>query len=107
MNCELNDMELDGLIMASIERKETLDALNSIIVKEVCRQARREWIRRWARIAVFSFGMPLLLLVFAVGIYVVCRLQGFQTFRFVLLIPVLTMSYLTWRGMKNFSIAEV
>ena len=41
MNCELNDMELDDLIMASIERKETLDALNSTIVTEVRRRARR------------------------------------------------------------------
>ena len=107
MNCELNDMELDDLIMASIERKETLDALNSTIVTEVRRRARREWIRRWARIAMFSFGMPLLLLVFVAGIYVASRLQGFQTFRYVLLIPVLTMTYLVWREMKNFSIADV
>ncbi len=104
---ELNDKELDDLIMASLERKVTLDALNGAIVKEVRHRARREWVRRWARIAVFSFGMPLLLLIFAAGIYVASRLQSFQTFRYVLLIPVITMSYVAWRGMKNFSIADV
>ena len=100
-------MELDDLIMASIERKETLDALNGIIVKEVRRQARREWVRRWARIVVFSFGMPLLMLIFAAGIYAVCRIESLQMWRYILLIPVMTMSYLLWREMRNFSIADV
>ena len=104
---ELNDMELDNLIMASIERKETLDALNSTIVTEVRRLARREWVRRWARVVVFSFGMPLLLLVFAIGIYAAMRMEELQVLRYFLLIPVLTMSYMAWHEMKNFSIAEV
>ncbi|MBQ8969560.1 MAG: hypothetical protein IJ064_07515 [Bacteroidaceae bacterium] len=107
MNYELNDRDLDDLIIASLERKETLDALNGIIVKEVRRKACHEWVRRWARIAVFSFGMPLQLLIFVAGIYVASRLQSFQAFRYVLLIPIITMSYLAWHGMKNFSIADV
>ena len=107
MNYELNDRDLDGLIMASLERKEALDALNGAIVKEVRRKARHEWLRRWARIALFSFGMPLLLLIFAVGIYVASRLQDFQTFRYVLLIPVITTGYLAWRKMNDFSIADM
>ena len=104
---ELNDMELDGLIMASIERKETLDALNETIVKEVRRQARREWVRRWARVVVFSFGMPLLMLIFAAGIYAASRMEELQVLRYFLLIPVLAMSYMVWHEMKSFSIAEV
>ena len=107
MTCELDDKELDDLIMASMERKATLEALNGAIIKEVRRKARREWLRRWARIAVFSFGMPLLLLIFAVGIYMASHHQSFQTFRYVLLIPVIAMSCLAWRGMKNFSITDM
>ena len=107
MNCELNDMELDDLIMASVERSEKLETLNRTIVKEVQRKARREWVRRWARIVVFSFGLPLLMLIFALGIYMACRIEELQMLRYFLLIPVMTMSYLLWREMRNFSIADV
>ena len=107
MKYELNDTQLDDLIIASVERKATLDALNGAIIKEVRRKARRESVRRWARIVVFSFGMPLLLLIFIVGIYVASHNQSFQTFRYVLLIPIIAMSYLAWSGIKNFSIADV
>lgn len=107
MKYELNDRDLDDLIMASVERSEKLETLNRAIVKEVRRKARHEWVLRWAHIVAFSFGMPLLILIFAAGIYAVCRIESLQMWRYILFIPVMTMSYLLWREMRNFSIAEV
>ena len=103
----MNDQELDKLIMATLEREQTLESLNQTIVKDVRRRARRAWLHKWGRIVVFSFGLPLLLLAFALGIYVAGTLSGLAHLRFVLLIPLAAVLYLARREMKDFSIAPV
>ena len=103
----MNDTQFEELIKQAVERRQTLDSLNQTIMKEVKHKARREWIRKWARIVLFSFGMPLLLLLFALGIYYTSQRELMGTYRLVLIIPVVIMLYFTWDRMKNFSIAEL
>ena len=103
----MSDKELDNLIMASLERQQTLDALNNVIISDVRRRARREWLRRWGRIVVFSFGLPLLLLVFAAGIYVTATLPSTDWPRIVLVIPIVAMLAMAGHKVRNFSITRV
>ena len=103
----MDDKELDKLITASLERHQAIEELNKVIVKDICRRARRQQIRRWTRLVAFSFGMPLLLLLFGFGIYVAASQPAFAHMRFVLFIPLLAMAYLTGREIRNFSISEV
>ena len=103
----MSDKELDNLIMASLERQQTLEALNNVIISDVRRRARCEWLRRWGRIVVFSFGIPLLLLVFGIGIYVTATLSSPDWTRIVLAIPTVTMLIMVGRKVRNFSITRV
>lgn len=103
----MNDKELDELIMQAVERQQTLETLNRAIVKDVRKRARRTWLRQWGRIVVFSFGLPLLMLIFAAGTYYIASLEGFGYLRLVLVLPVATMIYMAYRSSKNFSIKEV
>ncbi|MBQ9559400.1 MAG: hypothetical protein IJ762_03075 [Bacteroidaceae bacterium] len=103
----MNDNELDRLITASIERRKMLENLNEVIVADIRRQARRAWIRRWGRIVAFSFGLPLVLIVFALSLRLLLAIPSMGPARFCLLIPVATMLYFARRAMKDFSIAEV
>jgi len=103
----MDDKELDKLIVASLERQQTLEALNKTIVKDIRHRARWQWMRRWARLAAFSFGLPLMGLVFGWGIYVAATNSTLGPLRLVLLIPLTGMICLAWREMKNYSIAEV
>ena len=104
---DMDDKELDKLIMATMERRQTLETLNHTIVKDIRRRARRQWMRRWARLVAFSFGLPLMGLVFGWGIYVATTNSALGPLRLLLLIPLTGMFRLAWREMKNFSIAEV
>lgn len=67
---EMDDQSLDALIMETLERRETIEALNKSVMAEVRRSARRERRRLWARAAVFAFALPLLVFTF---IYVVAN----------------------------------
>lgn len=107
MTSNMNDNELDRLITASIERRKMLENLNEVIVADIRRQARRAWIRRWGRIVAFSFGLPLVLIVFALSLRLLLAIPSMGPARFCLLIPVATMLYFARRAMKDFSIAEV
>lgn len=103
----MSDKELDSLIMASLERQQTLEALNNVIISDLRRRAQREWVRRWGRIVVFSFGIPLLMLVFGAGIYVAATHSSPGWTRIVLAIPTVTMLVMVGHKVRNFSIVEV
>ena len=61
----MNEQEFDRLISEAVERQMLLSDINTRVMTEVRRSARRTLLRRWARVVAFAFGMPLL--VFVVG----------------------------------------
>ena len=104
---EINDMELDDLIMASVEREQKLETLNQAIVKDVQRRARREWAKRWGRVIVYSFGLPLVLAGFAFGVLRLFTSGQLFCVRACILISVATMAWVTARSIRNISIANM
>ena len=85
---EMTDNNIDSLIRETFERSE--------------------WIRRWARVSVFSFGLPMVLLVFAACMYLYIARYGTSTFTlYIMALPVLALIFSTHRFLKNFSLKEV
>ena len=102
----MTDNNVDTLIREALERRELLADLDRLIIDDVRRQAQREWIRRWARAAAFSFGLPMVLLVFAACIYLYIDIEqyGASTFTLYLMaLPTLALIFSTHRFLKNFS----
>ena len=105
---EMTDNNIDTLIRETLERRELLADLDRLIIADVRRQVRREWIRRWARVAAFSFGLPIVLLVFAACMYLYIKHYGTSTFTlYIMALPTLAIIFSTHRFLKNFSLKEV
>lgn len=105
---EMTDNNIDSLIRETFERRELLADLDRLIIADVRRQARREWIRRWARVSVFSFGLPMVLLVFAACMYLYIERYGTSTFTlYIMALPVLALIFSTHRFLKNFMLNGV
>lgn len=101
---EMTDHNIDTLIRETLERRELLADLDRLIIADVRRQARREWIRRWARVAAFSFGLPMVLLVFAACMYLYIEQYGTSTFTlYTIALPTLALIFSTHRFLKNYS----
>lgn len=102
------DNSIDNLIRDTINRRELLADLDRMIIADVRRQARRAWLRRWARAAIFSFGLPLALLVFFVCAYLYMDAHGWTpTTLFVMLWPTLGLLFSTVYALRTFSPEEV
>ena len=104
----MTDNTLDNLIRDTINRRELLADLDRLIIADVRRQARRAWLRRWARAAVFSFGLPLVLIIWVTCAYLYIKeydwtLQSF----FVMLWPTLGLLFSTGYALRTFSPEEV
>ena len=107
MNAKTDD-SIDILIRETIDRRELLADLDRLIIADVRRQARRAWLRRWARAAVFSFGLPLVLIIWVTCAYLYIKeydwtLQSF----FVMLWPTLGPLFSTGYALRTFSPEEV
>ena len=107
MNVKTDD-SIDILIRETIDRRELLADLDRLIIADVRRQARRAWLRRWARAAVFSFGLPLVLIIWVTCAYLYIKeydwtLQSF----FVMLWPTLGLLFSASYALRTFSPEEV
>ena len=102
------DNSIDILIREAIDRRELLADLDRLIIADVRRQARRAWLRRWARAAVFSFGLPLVLLIFFVCAYLYIKEYDWTLLSFfVMLWPTLGLLFSTVYALRTFSPEEV
>ena len=105
---EMTDKNIDSLIRETLERRELLAELDRTIIADVRRQARRAWVRRWARVVAFSFGLPLALLVFFTCAYLYIKANEANVFLIaVLTLPTLALIYFTNHAFKTFSPDEV
>lgn len=105
---EMTDTSLDRLIADTLHRQELLKDLDSLIIADVRRRSRRAWLRRWARIVAFSFGLPLVLLVSLAGAYVFIKEHGATPFTLSLMVcPVVALIFVSYRSIGDFSPEQV
>ena len=98
----------EALISEVFQRRELLADLDRKIIADVRRKARRAWLRRWARIAAFSFGLPLVLFVFFACAHYYIKEQGWTpTTILVILWPTLALLFTAGFALNTFSPEEV
>ena len=116
INKNLNDEQLDDLIRQSFQRQQTIEEINVCVMKQLRHTARRRILLQWARIVAFAFGLPLLLLLFGGLLWLSISQRDAPQFSIlnyhptvyaILLLPVATMMYVTWRAIKHFSLSDV
>lgn len=104
----LSEQELDKLIEATLEREMLMEQITTTVMSDVKRSARRAWLRKWARIAAFSFGLPLVMLSFAIGInHVFATVEMKPAVVIGLGLSVLTMLIFAFQAINSFSPDEV
>jgi len=106
----LSDDELDRLIADSLQRQDVIEDIHHEVMREVRRSARRETVRRWARAAIFAFGLPLLLLCSGLGLYYISTgidIQKQPYMLVVVILPAITMLLITGKALRDFSISKV
>ena len=55
MNSRITDQMLDELITTSLHRQQIVEDISQDVMKELDSSTRRAWLRKWGRIAAFSF----------------------------------------------------
>lgn len=105
---EMTDNNLDTLIRDTLNRRALLSDLDSLIIADVRRQARRAMIRRWARTVLFSFGLPVVLLLFIAGMFIYVKEHSLTTITLLVIVcPTLALIYSTNRSLEMFSPDDV
>ena len=98
----------EALISEVFQRRELLADLDRMIISDVRRQARRAWLRRWTRAAVFSFGLPLVLIFFFTCAYLYIKEYAWTLQSFVVMLwPTLGLLFSTVYAIRTFSPEEV
>lgn len=102
---EMTDMELEQLIGASFERQELMQDISRNVMTDIRKKSRQAWLRKWGRVAAFSFGVPTVLGAFGVGISETLALTESQPFVLAgLVLSTISMLVFTVKEVKDFSI---
>ena len=105
---EMTDTSIDRLITDTLHRQELVRDLDRLIIADVRQRARRAWFRKWARIIVFSFGLPLVLLVWLACAYLYIKEHYATPLTLSLMVwPTLALAASTIYVLKTFSPEEV
>ncbi|MBR1468521.1 MAG: hypothetical protein IJ605_00170 [Prevotella sp.] len=108
-NRNLTDQQLDELILQSFERKEIAREIGVAVMKDLRRASRRAWLRRWGRVVAFSFGLPLVVVVFGwlLWPYFAEQVARRSYIAACLVLPFAAMFYLSVRALQDFSFEKV
>lgn len=100
--------EDSSLIYEAFQRQELIKDLDRLIITDVRRRARRAWLQRWARTVAFSFGLPLLLLLWFSFAYLYIKEYGTTSFTLSLMLwPTLAVAASAIYALKTFSPDEL
>lgn len=104
----ITDQQLDDLISQSFERQQIAADISSAVMKDLRRQTRRRQLRQWGRAAAFSFGLPLVFLLFGWLFWLFVNQQGQSSIVYICLVfPAAAMLYVAWHAIRNFSTEKV
>ncbi len=112
----LTDEQLDDLIRQTFCRQQVVEEINHSVMNQLHRTTRRRRLLRWGKIALFSVGLPLLLLLFGWSLWSAVSQPSTLQFSIYhwhlpvsicLVLPVATMLYATWYALEHFSPDEV
>lgn len=105
----IDNRQIDALISESLERHEVLESIHREVMAEVRRSARRDSVRRWVRVAAFAFGIPLVMLSFGLGIYMLCaHVDMRQPYMWIgIALSAIGLAAGLGRAMSDFSVPKV
>ena len=105
MNSRITDQMLDELITTSLHRQQVVEDISQDVMKELDSSTHRAWLRKWGRIAAFSFGIPMVLLTFGWLLYSFLSHQNkMSVYYLCLIIPVVVMIYVVKEILEKFSV---
>lgn len=117
----LTEEGLDALIRQSFERKKIAEDISVSVMKELRHATRRRRLHQWTRMVAFSFGLPMVMLVFGWLLWSFVS-RGSLQLQFTLfdsqislgnwvylclVFPVVTMIYAFFRAIEKFSWQQV
>ena len=100
----MTDQELDSLFTESAKRQQSVEQINSIVMRSVRRDLRLKIVRKWAGIIGGCFGIPLAAVCYIWALWHVIAESPLQTpLRLVcIVLPLIALAVLFVPGLKNF-----
>ena len=100
----MTDQELDLLFTESAKRQQSVEQINTTVMRTVRRDLRLQLVRKWARLIGGCFGVPLALVLYGFVLNEAISGSSMQTpLRIVCLaLPLVTIIVLLATRLRNF-----
>lgn len=101
----IDEQQMDLLIASALERQHVVESINKAVMRDIRRTEHHRMAHQWLRVVAFSFGLPLVLVLFG---FFFCRYvitaAGEDVTLVCTVFPVAAMLYGTWKAIKEFSV---
>jgi len=99
----ITDYELDVLFQQSAQQHKAVEQINRQVMRTVRRDMRLKTLRKWAKLLVLCFGLPLAVVVYIYALFVFMPEMPEQLQTVCMAIPVATILALAAQRLHYFS----
>ncbi len=99
----ITDHELDMLFEQSAQQHKAVEQINRQVMRTVRRDMRLKTLRKWAKLLVLCFGLPLAVVVYIYALFVFMPEMPEQLQTVCMAIPVATVLGLAAQRLRYFS----
>ena len=99
----ITDYELDALFQQSAQQHKAVEQINRQVMRTVRRDMRLKTLRKWAKLLVLCFGLPLAVVVYIYALFVFMPEMQEQLQIVYIAIPIATILGLAVQRLRYFS----
>ena len=99
----ITDYELDALFEQSAQQHKAVEQINRQVMRTVRRDMRLKTLRKWAKLLVLCFGLPVAVVVYIYALFVFMPEMPEQLQTVCMAIPVATVLALAAQRLHYFS----
>ena len=99
----ITDYELDALFQQSAQHHKAVEQINRQVMRTVRRDMRLKTLRKWAKLLVLCFGLPVAVVVYIYALFVFMPEMQEQLQAVYIAIPIATILGLAMQRLYYFS----
>ena len=105
---QMTDEEFDKLLGRSFKRMAIGDQVEEQVMGELKHSALKSWLRRWGKIVLLSFALPLFAASFVYGLVWLVRNYTLPIYVSIGMgACAVLLSYLLWQFIRKFSVIDL
>lgn len=105
-NIIIEDTDLDRLFEISAERRHIAVEIEKMVMHGIRHNERKRLLAKWGRPVIVAFGLPLVIMTFAILLHAGCQAVDISQWKYVLAFPIVALLASAFYQLADFELVK-